>query len=77
MKDSGGGERTACDYCPYSGVCGFDTAISGYRYRGPDTDHPDTDRPDADHPDADHPDADRTDPGPSDTDGATADHKFI
>ncbi len=27
------GDRTACDYCPYHGVCGFDTRIAGYRYR--------------------------------------------
>ncbi len=27
------GNRTACDYCPYHGVCGFDTRISGYRFR--------------------------------------------
>lgn len=25
--------RTACDYCEYQGVCGFDTGIEGYRYR--------------------------------------------
>ncbi len=27
------GSRTACDYCPYHGVCGFDTRIAGYRFR--------------------------------------------
>ena len=27
------GERTACDYCPYHGVCGFDLKVSGYRFR--------------------------------------------
>ncbi len=27
------GGRTACDYCPYHSVCGFDTRIDGYRYR--------------------------------------------
>ncbi len=27
------GGHTACDYCPYHGVCGFDTRIAGYRYR--------------------------------------------
>jgi len=30
---AGSAERTACDYCPYRGVCGFDPSISGYRYR--------------------------------------------
>ena len=25
--------RTACDYCPYSSVCGFDLSIEGYKYR--------------------------------------------
>lgn len=27
------GERTACDYCEYSGICGFDTKLPGYKYR--------------------------------------------
>ena len=27
------GGHTACDYCPYHGICGFDTRIDGYRYR--------------------------------------------
>lgn len=27
------GERTACDYCPYKSVCGFDEKIAGYEYR--------------------------------------------
>ncbi|MCI8516289.1 MAG: helicase-exonuclease AddAB subunit AddB [Hungatella sp.] len=27
------GNRTACDYCPYHGVCGFDQKIPGYRFR--------------------------------------------
>ncbi len=27
------GARTACDYCPYHAVCGFDKKISGYEYR--------------------------------------------
>lgn len=27
------GTRTACDYCPYHGVCGFDTRTAGYEYR--------------------------------------------
>ena len=26
-------DRSACDYCPYSSVCGFDPSIEGYRYR--------------------------------------------
>ena len=25
--------RTACDYCPYHAVCGFDTKTAGYGYR--------------------------------------------
>ena len=27
------GDRTACDYCEFSGVCGFDTKLPGYKYR--------------------------------------------
>lgn len=27
------GARTACDYCPYHAVCGFDKKTSGYEYR--------------------------------------------
>lgn len=27
------GQRTACDYCPYHAVCGFDKKTSGYDYR--------------------------------------------
>jgi ATP-dependent helicase/nuclease subunit B len=27
------GKRTACDYCPYHGICGFDMKTSGYGYR--------------------------------------------
>lgn len=27
------GRRTACDYCPYHGVCGFDRRLPGYEYR--------------------------------------------
>ncbi len=27
------GSRTACDYCPYRSVCGFDIEIGGYEYR--------------------------------------------
>ena len=27
------GSRSACDYCPYHSVCGFDSRIAGYRYR--------------------------------------------
>ncbi|MDO4267362.1 MAG: helicase-exonuclease AddAB subunit AddB [Eubacteriales bacterium] len=27
------GQRTACDYCPYHSVCGFDKKTSGYEYR--------------------------------------------
>lgn len=26
-------DRTACTYCPYHSVCGFDTHIEGFRYR--------------------------------------------
>ena len=27
------GSRTACDYCPYHGVCGFDLKVPGYRFK--------------------------------------------
>lgn len=27
------GNRTACDYCPYHAVCGFDLKTTGYRFR--------------------------------------------
>lgn len=27
------GNRTACDYCEYKGICGFDTKLPGYAYR--------------------------------------------
>lgn len=27
------GDKTACDYCEFSGICGFDTKLPGYRYR--------------------------------------------
>ena len=27
------GKQTACDYCPYHSVCGFDLKTDGYRYR--------------------------------------------
>ncbi len=27
------GNRTACDYCPYHSVCGFDRRLPGYEYR--------------------------------------------
>lgn len=27
------GQRTACDYCPYHAVCGFDKKTAGYDYR--------------------------------------------
>ena len=27
------GAKTACDYCPYHSVCGFDKKTGGYRYR--------------------------------------------
>lgn len=26
-------KKTACDYCPYHSICGFDTKLSGFRYR--------------------------------------------
>ena len=26
-------KRTACDYCEYRGVCGFDERIPGYHFR--------------------------------------------
>lgn len=26
-------DKTACDYCPYKGVCGFDPQVDGYKYR--------------------------------------------
>lgn len=26
-------KRTACDYCPYAGVCGFDVRLEGFSYR--------------------------------------------
>lgn len=26
-------DKTACEYCPYRGVCGFDPSIHGYEYR--------------------------------------------
>ena len=27
------GERTACDYCPYHSVCGFDLKTEGFGYK--------------------------------------------
>ena len=27
------GDKTGCDYCPYSGVCGFDASMPGQEYR--------------------------------------------
>lgn len=27
------GNKTACDYCPYKGVCGFDLKVDGFQYR--------------------------------------------
>ena len=27
------GSRTACDYCPYHSICGFDQKVSGFGYR--------------------------------------------
>ena len=27
------GQRSACDYCDYKGVCGFDPTFAGNRYR--------------------------------------------
>ena len=28
-----GAAGSACDYCPYHGVCGFDAKVAGYRFR--------------------------------------------
>lgn len=33
LKPCKQGDRTACDYCPYHAVCGFDTKTAGYGYR--------------------------------------------
>ena len=33
LKPSKQADRTACDYCPYHAVCGFDTKTAGYGYR--------------------------------------------
>lgn len=33
LRPSKEGNRTACDYCPYHAVCGFDTKTAGYGYR--------------------------------------------
>ena len=33
LKPIKDGSRTACDYCPYHAVCGFDTKTAGYGYR--------------------------------------------
>ena len=27
------GEGSACDWCPYRGICGFDERLEGFRYR--------------------------------------------
>ena len=27
------GQKTACDYCPYHSVCGFDLKTDGYQFR--------------------------------------------
>ena len=27
------GQRTACDYCPYHSICGFDLKTQGFRFR--------------------------------------------
>jgi ATP-dependent helicase/nuclease subunit B len=27
------GDKKACDYCPYHGICGFDLKIEGYKYK--------------------------------------------
>lgn len=27
------GDKKACDYCPYQGICGFDVKINGFKYR--------------------------------------------
>lgn len=27
------GDKKACDYCPYQGICGFDLKVEGYKYK--------------------------------------------
>jgi ATP-dependent helicase/nuclease subunit B len=27
------GDKSGCDYCPYKGICGFDSSLEGYDYQ--------------------------------------------
>ena len=33
IKPYKSGTETACDYCSYKGICGFDTDIKGFGYK--------------------------------------------